>query len=258
MDLKERNVVKAIIIGAGRGERLMPHTADAPKCFAEVKGKRILDWGLEALAGGGLTDIVFIGGYRIDLVQKNYPDFTFCHNADWPDNNILESLMHAEDHMSDGFVCAYSDILYTEEVIRNLMTSDRDITLVCDTDWRERYKQRTEHPEDDGEKMVVDNGSVITVNRTMPSEQATGEYIGVTRFSASGAAALIKAYHTARETHGNGPFQAAKTFRKAYLIDLYQQMLEDGQTMGASLTPGNYMEIDTNQDFQIARKEWNR
>ena len=34
-------------------------------------------------------------------------------------------------------------------------------------------------------------------------------------------------------------------------------MLEDGHAMGASLTPGDYMEIDTNQDFQIARKEWN-
>jgi choline kinase len=256
--MKERNHVKAIIIGAGRGERLMPHTANAPKCFAEVNGKRILDWGLEALEKGGLDDIVFIGGYRIDLVQEAYPNFTYCHNADWPDNNILESLMHAEDHMGDGFVCAYSDILYTGDIVRNLMTVDQDITLVCDTDWRERYKQRTKHPEDDGEKMTVEGGSVVTVNRTMPSEQATGEYIGVARFTASGAAAIIKAYHAAREANGNGPFRAAKTFRKAYLIDLYQQMLEDGHAMGASLTPGDYMEIDTNQDFQIARKEWNR
>lgn len=249
--------MKAIIIGAGRGERLMPHTADAPKCFAEVQGRRILDWGLEALRAGGLDDVVFIGGYRIDLVRESYPDFTFCHNADWPDNNILESLMHAEDHMSDGFVCAYSDILYTGQIVRDLMTSTADITLVCDTDWRERYKQRTEHPEDDGEKIIVDGGRVTRIDRTMASEAATGEYIGVARFSPDGATALIDAYHTARKKHGNGPFQAAKTFRKAYLIDLYQQMLDDGHEMSASLTDSGYMEIDTNQDFQIARKEWN-
>jgi choline kinase len=234
----------------------MPHTTDAPKCFAEVKGKRILDWGLEALRAAGLADIVFIGGYRIDLVQAAYPDFAFCHNADWPDNNILESLMHAEKYMLDGFVCAYSDILYTDEIIRQLLTSQEDITLVCDTDWRERYKQRTEHPEDDGEKMFVEDGILKTINRTMPSERATGEYIGVTRFSSEGAAALIKAYHDARLASGDGPFRAAKTFRKAYLIDLYQEMLEIGHRMTASFTPGDYMEIDTNQDFQIARKEW--
>ena len=249
--------MKAIIIGAGRGERLMPHTADAPKCFAQVKGKRILDWGLEALRSGGLSDIIFIGGYRIDRVRKAYPDFTFCDNTDWPDNNILESLMHAEDHMSDGFVCAYSDILYTGSIIRELMTSKRDITLVCDTKWRERYGKRTEHPEEDGEKMAVVGGRVTVINRTMSSETASGEYIGVTRFSPDGAASLIRAYHDARSRTNGQAFQAAKTFRKAYLIDLYQHMLESGQEIAASFTPGDYMEIDTNQDFQIARKEWN-
>lgn len=234
----------------------MPHTADAPKCFAEVGDRRILDWGLESMCEGGLTDVVFIGGYRIDLVRQAYPDFTYCHNSDWPDNNILESLMHAEDHMSDGFVCAYSDILYTGEIIRNLMTSTADITLVCDTDWRNRYRQRTEHPEDDGEKMIVEKGKVSLINRTMASEEATGEYIGVARFSSKGARALVDAYSEARKSNGNGPFMAAGTFRKAYLIDLYQHMIEAGCEMSASLTEGDYMEIDTNQDFQIARKEW--
>ncbi len=235
----------------------MPHTAEAPKCFAEVKGRRILDWGLDALAAAGLNDVVFIGGYRIDTVRAAYPDFTYRHNSDWEDNNILESLMHAEAHMVDGFVCGYSDILYSPAVIENLLQSDGPITLVCDTEWRERYKQRTEHPEDDGEKMRVETGTVAAINRTMPSEDATGEYIGVARFDSEGASQLIDAYHRAREVTGDGPFQAAKTFRKAYLIDLYQQMIEDGHVLGASFTRGEYMEIDTNQDFQIARKEWN-
>ncbi len=249
--------MKAIIIGAGRGERLMPHTADAPKCFAEVGNRRILDWGLEALRASDLTEVVFIGGYRIDAVKTDYPDFTYCHNADWPDNNILESLMHAEFHMADGFVCAYSDILYTGRVVSNLMESEHDITLVCDTEWRSRYEKRTEHPEEDGEKMRVIDHVVDAINRTMPSEDADGEYIGVTRFTPDGALALREAYHEARETFGNGPFQAATTFRKAYLIDLYQHMIESGHRMHASFTEGEYMEIDTNQDFQIAREEWN-
>ena len=61
--------MKAIIIGAGRGIRLMPTTANTPKCFAEVKGRRILDWALAAFRANGLVDIVFIGGYQIDKVR---------------------------------------------------------------------------------------------------------------------------------------------------------------------------------------------
>jgi choline kinase len=249
--------VKAIIIGAGRGARLMPHTADAPKCFAEVGGKRILDWGLESLCAGGQTDVVYIGGYQIDLIKSEYPHFTFCHNADWPNNNIMESLMHAEEHMDDGFVCAYSDILYRPEIVRDLVKSAHDCTLVCDTDWRTRYRQRTEHPEEDGEKVKLDgNLRVAQINRTMPSDRAFGEYIGVARFTPAGAEALRKHYHDARERAGEGPFQAAKTFRKAYLIDLFQHMIDAGVDMYAQPTHGGYMEIDTNQDYQIARKEW--
>ena len=32
--------MRAIIIGAGRGRRLMPTTENAPKCFAEIQGKK--------------------------------------------------------------------------------------------------------------------------------------------------------------------------------------------------------------------------
>ena len=249
--------MKAIIIGAGRGARLMPHTADAPKCFAEVKGKRILDWGLEALASAGLDDVVYIGGYRIEMVREAYPHFTFCHNADWQNNNILESLMHAADHMDDGFVCAYSDILYTPQIVQELVKSPHEMTLVCDTDWRARYVARTDHPENDGEKIKRDGSTrVAAINRTMPSETAYGEYIGVARFTPGAAAKLRSYYEDTKAKYGNGPFQASKTFRKAYLIDLFQHMIEAGEEFHALSTPGGYMEIDTNQDFQIAREDW--
>src|SRR5690349_17708528 len=57
-------LMKAIIIGAGRGRRLMPTTADTPKCYAEVQGHRLLDWALRAFAGANVRDICFIGGYQ--------------------------------------------------------------------------------------------------------------------------------------------------------------------------------------------------
>ena len=80
---------KAIIIAAGRGRRLMPTTADAPKCFAEVAGKRLIDWAIEAFSANDLKDICFIGGYQIDKVKTDYPQFTFRHNDEWEHNKIL-------------------------------------------------------------------------------------------------------------------------------------------------------------------------
>ncbi|MEK7839003.1 MAG: NTP transferase domain-containing protein, partial [candidate division NC10 bacterium] len=81
--------MRGIVIGAGRGRRLMPLTDDVPKCYAEIGGRRILDWALEALRSAGLSDIVFIGGYRIDRVRADYPSLRFRHNAAWEQTNIL-------------------------------------------------------------------------------------------------------------------------------------------------------------------------
>lgn len=248
--------MKAIIIGAGRGARLMPTTADTPKCFAEVGGRSICDWTLDAFAENDITQIAFIGGYQIDKVRERYPQFTFYHNADWENNNILVSLMHAEEEMHEPFICCYSDILFTSEVVRRLLESEADVALVVDTQWRERYKHRTEHPADDAEKVSVCDGRVTRIHRDMHEDHAHGEYIGVAKFSAVGAATLRDHYHRCREAHAGRSFREAPVFEKAYLIHLFQEMIEAGVAMAHVDTPGGYMEIDTQQDFELARRFW--
>jgi choline kinase len=248
--------MKAIIIGAGRGRRLMPTTADTPKCYAEVQGKRLVDWALKAFAGAGITDICFIGGYQIDKVKRDYPQFTFRHNDNWENNNILASLMYAEDQMSEGFICCYSDILFTSEVIRRVVGSPADIALSVDTKWLERYQHRTQHPPDDGEKVTVQNGHVTRVHRGIPPAEAHGEYTGIAKFTPAGAARLREYYHQARTQYAGKPFREAAVFEKAYLILLFQQMIEAGIPMAHADTPGSYMEVDTQEDFELARRNW--
>lgn len=248
--------MRAIIIGAGRGRRLMPTTADSPKCFAEIGGKRILDWIVEALTAQGVDDICFIGGWSMEKVVRDYPDFTFRENTDWPNNNILASLMCAEDLMDRPFISTYSDILYTARALAPLAQSTADITLLVDTGWSDRYVGRTEHPPTDAEKVQVSGGRVTRVHRGIPPGDAYGEFTGVARFGALGAQQLRAAYHHGRERHAGGPFREAAVFEKAYLIHLLQQMIEDGTPMHHVDTPGEYWEIDTQQDFDAARRAW--
>ncbi len=248
--------MRAIIIGAGRGRRLMPTTANTPKCFAEVQGKRMLDWGLEACAVNGVTDICFIGGYQIEKVRADYPNFTFRHNADWANNNILASLMHAENLMNEPFICCYSDILFTADVVKRLLASPADIALSVDTIWLERYRHRTNHPPDDAEKVMVANGDVTRVHRGIETRTAYGEYTGIAKFSQQGAAMLKEHFHRCRACFAGKPFREAALFEKAYLIHLFQDMIDTGVKIAHADTPGNYMEVDTQQDFELAQKFW--
>jgi len=248
--------MRAIIIGAGRGSRLMPTTADTPKCFAEVAERRLLDWAVDAFRQNSVDEIVFIGGYRIERVQDVYPDFTYRYNTDWPNNNILASLLYAEDLMDEPFMCCYSDVLFTPGIVRGVMDSDADIALGVDSDWLVRYEHRTEHPSDDAEKVTVSNGAVTRVHREISEADAHGEFIGLAKFSAGGAGALKQHYHRRREEFAGRPFREAKVFEKAYFIHLLQDMLEAGQLMEHVDTPGGYIEVDTQQDFEYARQFW--
>lgn len=248
--------MRAIIIGAGRGRRLMPTTAETPKCFAEVQGKRILDWDLQALSASGIHEVCFIGGYRIEKVQRDYPNFIFRHNIDWENNNILASLMYAEDLMDEPFICTYSDILFTADVVKRVLASPANIALSVDTRWLDRYQHRSNHPPTDAEKVIAANGCVTRIHRDIESDAAHGEYTGIAKFSREGAASLTRYYHRCRELYAGKPYREAAVFEKAYLIHLLQDMIEAGVKMGHADTPGYYMEVDTQEDFELAQKHW--
>ncbi len=250
--------MQPIIIGAGRGSRLNALTDSQPKCYAPVGQRRILDWLLEALEGAGLDTPVFIGGYQIDLIRADYPHLTFCHNADWPNNNILASLFYAEDHMSEGFVCTYADILYRAGVVRRALEHEDDIVLCVDTDWRARYAHRSQHPEDDAEKVIAEGDIVRRVDRRIDAAVASGEYIGVAKFSAEAVRWLRDHHQRVREIFSGKVWRDDTVFEKAYLIHLFQEMLEEGVDFHMVTTDGEYMEIDTEEDFALANERWPR
>ncbi|MCC6645720.1 MAG: NTP transferase domain-containing protein [Polyangiaceae bacterium] len=250
--------MRPIVIGAGRGSRLGGLTDDVPKTLVEVMGRPMLEWILDALREGGFSrrDVVFIAGYKADVVRARYPEFTFVENVEWERNNILASLLCAREHLAGGFVSTYSDIVYRGAAVRALVESPFDKALVCDTAWRRRYVGRTQHPETDAEKLRAVGTHVVELSRRIPSEAASGEFIGVARFSADGARELLAAYDEAGAAHREGEFREGRTFERAYLIDLLQWMIERGARFDRVDTDGGYMELDTQQDLSLARSWW--
>lgn len=247
-----------MIIAAGRGSRLQNETDEIPKTLVEVMGKPMLEWILDAYASAGLSrkDVVFVCGYRADVIKARYPEFTYVTNHDWPNNNILLSLLMARDYLKDGFVSTYGDIVYEGAVVQKLVQSRADIVLGCDTAWRRRYVGRSQHPETDAEKMRADGKRVVELSRTIPSEQATGEFIGVMKLRPTGVSEFLAAFDRAERTYGGGQFREGRSFQKAYLIDLLAEMLEQGASMEHEDTHGGYMEIDTLQDLSMSERWW--
>src|SRR5262245_11176089 len=158
--------------------------------------------------------------------------------------------------MDGPFMCCYSDILFTADIVGRMAAAKEDLVLGVDTQWLARYENRTDHPPDDAEKVTAANGCVTRIHRQIPELDAHGEYIGVAKFSAAGAARLREHFHRCRREFTGRSWREAALFEKAYLILLFQEMIERGERFAHVDTPGGYVEVDTQQDFEYARQYW--
>jgi choline kinase len=247
--------MKAIIIGAGRGIRMMPETKSYPKCMIDgVHNTRVLDYILDAIAFAGIDDIIFIGGYHIDKVEKAYPHLRFYNNTEWANNNILESLMYAAPEMDTDVVVSYSDIVFSRDLVQQIVANDAAVALVIDRGWRQRYVGRTLHPESQAEKVIVENGQVTEIGKHLSSEGAYGEFIGLAKFNHKTARLMRDHYREIRDHYLTRPFHHAPNIRMAYLTDMLQELI----TLGIQMIPvdiwANWAELDTPQDLAQARK----
>src|SRR6185437_1079846 len=149
-------------------------------------------------------------------------------NRDWERNNILGSLLCARDALGEGFVSSYADIVYRGSAVKKVVASPRDKVLVCDTDWRRRYVDRSMHPETDAEKLRAEGDRVTEISRRIASEAASGEFIGVAKFTPEGTREFLAAYDEAKARHAGTVWREGRTFERAYLLDLFQTMIEKG------------------------------
>jgi choline kinase len=240
--------MKAIIVGAGRGRRLMPHTRALPKCMLRLGDRRVLDWILGALAGAGIDNIVFVEGYRGDVVRKAYPGLRFVRNSAWRHNNILESLMCASADFDQAVVVSYSDIFYQEDLVKRIVASESDVTIAIDPDWRIRYEGRSLHPESEAEKVLVDRGLVRDIGKHLDPSTVQGEFIGLAHFSDQGANELRDCYSAILSTRQGAPFHNAPSLRQAYFTDMIKELICCGTTVTAIPVDGMWDELDTPED----------
>jgi MurNAc alpha-1-phosphate uridylyltransferase len=66
--------MQAMILGAGRGERMRPLSDRVPKPLLEVGGKSLVAWQIERLAGAGFRDIVMNDAYLGHAIEAAVGD----------------------------------------------------------------------------------------------------------------------------------------------------------------------------------------
>lgn len=248
--------MKAIILAAGMGTRLEPYTKDLPKCMLKFQGKTLLSWQIKSLKKAGFRQIVVVGGYRHEKLDldgaKKYV------NPDFATTNMVATLMTAENEFkdADSMLVCYADILFEPRLVQQLMKCDADVTVLADENWLTLWKARSENWENDVESLSVDQEDRIielgTPTRNL--KQAPVRFVGLMRFNQNGIQALIRAFNENKAIHGahTTPWRNSKSFNKAYMTCMLQELIERKLSTKIARTRGGWIEFDTTSDYEKA------
>jgi choline kinase len=181
---------KAIILSAGQGSRLLPHTQDLPKCLLDLGGKSMLAWQLQGLAAAGISEAVVVTGFRADLVQGALPGITpagmqvrTLFNPFYKVADNLASCWMVRHELAGPSLILNGDTLFEPEIARRLLGAPAAaITVTID---------RKAAYDDDDMKVITEGERLAAIGKKLPMADVTGESIGFLRFSAAGAATFV-------------------------------------------------------------------
>lgn len=74
--IADRSSIRALILAAGRGERMRPLTDQCPKPLLQVRGKALIDWHIEALVRGGFKQLVVNTAWLEDQFPAHFSQFS--------------------------------------------------------------------------------------------------------------------------------------------------------------------------------------
>ena len=240
--------MKAIIVAAGRGTRLVPHTNCLPKCLLPFAGKRLLSWQRAALAANQIADVTVVRGFMGE--QFDAMDVSLRDNPDWQTTNMVYSLLQARDVLASGesVIVSYGDIIYEPHIIESLSRSAEDIAVVVDTNWLNLWRRRFGDPLEDAESLrLSEDGRIIDIGRKVDTlDEIDAQYIGLMKFTPQGAAKLCAFFDSADQ---NAPWLKGRSRDTCYMTDLLHGMQESGTAINAIATTGGWLEFDTVNDL---------
>ncbi len=239
--------MKAIILAAGQGTRLRPHTDDKPKCMVELAGKPLLHRQLDTLRSVGIERILLVGGYRADRLDTNGVELVI--NPRYAKTNMVSTLFCAEGWMTPGqdLLIAYGDILYEPRVVQTLIEFDAPIVVSVDRQWRKLWESRMDDPLSDAETLMLADGNQIVELGKKPNslDDIQGQYMGLIKVRGDSVQAFRDAWH---RLNRSGVYDAVD-IDNMYMTSFIQSLIDTGYDVRAAFTDNGWIEVDTVEDL---------
>ncbi len=162
--------MKALIIAAGRGERLRPFTDEKPKPLTPLLGLRLIERVILSAREAGIREFVIVTGYMgediIDFLgdgSRYNVRIEYVRNGFWDMGNGV-SVYEARELLKERFILLMSDHIFHPKILKELKEIDleREECILC-VDTGMRYVIDIE----DATKVKVIDGKIIDIGKNL-------------------------------------------------------------------------------------------
>jgi choline kinase len=243
--------MRAIILSAGQGTRLMPLTEERPKCLLPVwRGETLLDLQLEALAAVGIRDVTVMTGFGAEHVDEHLSQRRgrdeasglrvrsfFNRYFDEADN--LFTCWLARSRMCAPFVLLNGDTLFEVAVLEHLLASPPALLTLA-------VNQKACYDADDM-KVSLSGRRLLAVSKTLSLAEVDAESIGLMVFRGQGPELF-------RNILAKSLCEADAM--RAWYLSAVDRLAQTNRIETAPITGLHWWEVDTREDLEAVRREF--
>jgi phosphoenolpyruvate phosphomutase len=260
----EQNTNIPVIIPAAGEDTIFKKLLNGkPKAMLEICGKTLLDHQIQTLSNANLADITLISGYGKESLHAE--GVSIMENPDYQKGSMLNSLLIAKEKMVNGFIMLYSDILMEDQILSKLMECKEDIILVADNSTQyhqpeEGYSldyiiSKNHYKPARREIRFISENVVAKIGNKINPDTATHEFIGLARFSKTGAEQFLETYYDVISNF-TGQFQESEDISKLTFTDLIQEMIDRGFAVHYMEIHKGWLEINNADHIALAQKSF--
>ena len=237
--------MKAIVLSAGQGRRLLPLTSQLPKCLLPVDGEvTVLSRQLELLAGCGIQRAVVVVGFGAERVERHLaanpvPGLAIetLYNPFYETSDNLATCWLSRSAMNEDFLLLNGDTLFEPALLeRVLRAPSAPITVSVD--------HKPEYDDDDMKVSLDAVGRLLAIGKSLPAEAVGAESIGLLLFRESGPKLFVDELEQAMRAEG--------ALGRWYL-SVVNELAQRTAVESCSIRPLWWQEIDSPADLERTR-----
>lgn len=234
--------MKAIILSAGQGSRLLPHTQALPKCLLPVDGEAtLLDWQLTQLQAAGVSEAVVITGFYSEKVEAQLERHSlptrFLFNPFFKVADNLGSVWLAREEMDQDFILINGDTLFTADVPKYLQEAAKADSITVTISRKDIF-------DDDDMKVVESGGRLLEIGKRLQRADVNAEAIGMIAFRGEGVGAFRRVVED-KMRHQES--------LKNYYLSIIEELAKTGMVGVAEVAQTESCEVDFPGDLDRAR-----